>query len=96
MERDDLVEATQFDWAAPSLPKPKKDGTYPLVVDYRGQNKKIEKTCWPLQQINEDIDSREGNMYFSIIDLISEYFQMALEEESQNLTSFIEPVGLYK
>ena len=96
LERDDLVEPTHSDWAAPSLLVPKKDGTYRLVVDYRGLNKQIEKTCWPLPRINEVIDSLEGNMYFSNIDLLLGYFQMALEEESQNVTAFITPLGLYK
>ena len=35
-------------------------------------------------------------MYFSNLDLLSGYFQMALEEKSQNLTAFITPLGLYK
>ena len=35
-------------------------------------------------------------MYFSNIDLLSGYIQMALEEESQNVTAFITPLGLYK
>ena len=59
LERDDLVEPTHSDWAAPSLLVTKKDGTYRLVVDYRGLNKQIEKTCWPLPRINEVIDSLE-------------------------------------
>ena len=42
------------------------------------------------------IDSLAGNMYFMKIDLLSGYFQMAIEEESQNLTAFIKPLGLYK
>ena len=96
LERDDLVEPTHSDWAAPSLLVPKKDGTYRLGVDYRGLNKQIEKTCWPLPRINELIDSMEGNMYFSNIGLLSGYFQMALEEESQNVTAFITSLGLYK
>ena len=95
-ERDDLVEPTRSEWAAPSLLVPKKDGSYRLVVNYRGLNKQIEKTCWPLPRINEVIDSMERNMYFSNIDLLSGYFQMALEEESQNVTTFITPLGLYK
>ena len=95
LERDDLVEPTHSDWAAPSLLVPKKDGTYRLVVDYRGLNKEIKKTCWLLPRINENIDSLEGNMYFSNINLLSGYFQMAHEEESQNVTAFITPLGLY-
>ena len=55
--RDDLVEPTHSYWAAPSLFVPKNDGTNHLVVDYRGLNKQIEKTCWPLSRINEVIDS---------------------------------------
>ena len=96
LERDDLVEPTYSDWAAPSLLVPKKDGTYRLVKDYRGLNKQIEKTCWLSSRIIEVFDSLEGNMYFSNIDLLSGYFQMALEEDSQIVTAFITPLGLYK
>ena len=96
LERDDLVEPKHSDWAAPSLLVPKKDGTYRLVVDYLGLNKQIEKTCWPLPRITEVIDSLEGNMYFSNIDRLWGYFQMALDEESQNVTAFVTPLGLYK
>ena len=96
LERDDLVEPKHSDWAAPPLLVPKKDGTHRLVVDYRGLNKQIVKTCWPLPRIDEGIDSLEGNMYFSNIDLLSGYFQMALEEKSQNVTAFITPLGLYR
>ena len=74
----------------------KKDGSYRLVVDYRSLNKQIEKTSWPLPRINDVIDSLDGNCYFSNIDLTSGYFQMALDEESQNVTAFVTPMGLYK
>ena len=60
----DLIAPTQSDWAAPSILVPKKDGSFRLVVDYRGLNKQIEKTCWPLPRISDVIDSLEGNMFF--------------------------------
>ena len=62
LEREDLVEPTHSDWAAPSLLEPKKGGSFRLVVDYRGLNKQIEKICWPLPRVNEVIDSLEVNM----------------------------------
>ena len=74
----------------------KKDENYRLVVDYRGLNKQIEKTSWPLPRINDVIDSLDGNCYFSNIDLTSGYFQMAFDEKSQNVTVFVTPMGLYK
>ena len=96
LEEANLVEPTHSYWAAPSIVVEKKDGTFRLVVDYRALNKQIEKTSTPLPRINDVIDSLDGNIYFSNIDLTSGYFQMALEEESQNLTAFITPTGLYK
>ena len=81
----DLITPIESDRAAPSILFPENDGTYRLVVDYRGLNKQIEKTCWPLPRINDVIDSFEGNMFFSSIDLTSGCFQMALKENSQNL-----------
>ena len=96
LEDAKLIEPTHSYWAAPSILVKKKDGSYRLVVDYRGLNKKIEKTSWPLPRINDVIDSLDGNCYFSIFDLTSGYFQMALDEESQNVTTFVTPMGLYK
>ena len=80
LDRDNLVETTRYDWAAPSLLIP-KDGIYRLVVDYRVLKKQIEKTRWPFPRINEVIDSLEANMVFSNKDLLSRYFPIALDEE---------------
>ena len=96
LEDAKLIDPTHSYWAAPSILVKKKDGSYRLVVDYRGLNKQIEKTSWPLPRINDVIDSLDGNCYISNIDLTSEYFQMALHEESQNVTVFVTPMGLYE
>ena len=72
LEYAKLIEPTHLYWAAPPLLVKKKDGSYRLVVDYRGLNKQTEKTSWPLPRINDVImnkshyDSLDGNCYFPI------------------------------
>ena len=99
LEDAKLFEPTHSYWAAPSILVKKKDGSYRLVVDYRGLNKQIEKTSCQEQMLprtNAVIDSLDGNCYFSNIDLTSGYIQMALDDEAQNVTAFVTPMGLYK
>ena len=91
-----LFEPTHSYWAAPSIFSKKKDGSCRLVVDYRGLNKQIEKSSWPLPKINDVIDSLDGNCYSSKIDLSSGYFQMELDEESQIVTALVTLMGLFK
>ena len=57
LEDEKLIKPTHSYWAAPSILVKKKDGSYRLVVDYRGLNKQIEKTSWPLPRKNDVIDS---------------------------------------
>ena len=96
LEDAKITVQTHSYWTVPSILLKKKDGSYRLVVDYRGLNKQIEKTSWPLPRINDVIESRDGNFYFSIIDLTSGYFQMGLDEEPQKVTVFLTPMVLYK
>ena len=56
----------------------------------------MEKTSWLLPRIKDVIDSIDGNCYFSNIDLTSGYFQMARDEDSQNVTAFVTQMGFYK
>ena len=61
LEDAKLIEPTHSYWAAPSILVKKKHCSYRLVLDYRGLNK---QTSWPLQRINDAIDSLDGNCYF--------------------------------
>ena len=71
-KRDEVVEPTNSEWAAPSFIVP-KIATYRLVVDYRVLNIQLEKRCWPLWGNNEVFDSQEENMYFSNRDLLDSF-----------------------
>ena len=90
MKRDNQVELTFSDWAASSLLVTKR---WNLSLGCRPRGPKRTNR----ENMLEVFDSLQENMYLSTIDFfVGRYFQKALEEESQNLKTFVIPLGLYK
>jgi hypothetical protein len=50
----------------------------------------------PIPRIQETLDSRGGNSWFSVLDQGKAYHQGFMSEECQALTAFITPWGLYE
>ena len=74
----------------------KKDGTTRFCVDNRKLNTITHKDAYPLPRIDETLDTLEGAKWFSKLDLTSGYWQVELSEESQDLTAFCMPNGLFE
>ena len=74
----------------------KKDKSLRLCVDYRALNQKTAPDRHPIPRIQEALDSLGGNSWFSILDQGKAYHQGYMSKESQPLTAFITPWGLYE
>ena len=74
----------------------KKDGGLRLCVDYRNLNKKTVPDRHPIPRIQETLDNLGGNQWFSVLDQGKAYHQGFLHKQSQPLTAFITPWGLYE
>ena len=74
----------------------KKDGGMRLCVDYRSLIKKTVPDRHPIPRIQETLDNLGGNQWFSVLDQGKAYHQGFVDRESQPMTAFITPWGLYE
>uniref|UniRef100_A0A5S6Q6P2 RNA-directed DNA polymerase n=1 Tax=Trichuris muris TaxID=70415 RepID=A0A5S6Q6P2_TRIMR len=95
MERRNLIEKSVSPWASRVVPVRKRDGTLRLCVDYRALNAVTKKDAYPLPRIDEALDAMQGSVWFSTLDLMSGFWQVELEDGSQEKTAFTTHEGLY-
>ena len=83
-------------YSSPALFPPKNSGKLRLVIDYQQLNKQTVRSCWPLPSVEEIFDTLEGGCFFSTIEMSWGFYQLPLEESSQDLTAFSTPFGSFK
>jgi len=98
---DGIIEPSKSPWSSPLLVVPKKadkNGVrkWRVVIDYRMLNKCIKDDKFPLPNISEILDSLSGAMYFSHLDLSQGYYQIELDKNCREFTSFITSTGQYQ
>ena len=94
--KDDLVEESSNEWASPCILIPKPDGSVRAVVDFRQANDQFVVDAFPLPVVEELISTIGKVKYLTKFDLSRGFYQIQLGEESEPLTGFCTPFGLYK
>ena len=92
----ELITPCHSPYSAPAMLVPKKNGKLRLVIDYRQLNRQTIKSSWPIPSIEEIFDTLEGSAYFTSIDMSAGFYQVPLEEKSQDYTAFSTPFGSFK
>lgn len=90
------IVKSKSSYAAPVVCVRKKDGTLRLCIDYRLLNQKTVPDRHPLPRIQDLTDTLGGYSWFSILDQGKAYHQGFVAKDSQHLTAFITPWGLYE
>ena len=90
-----FIRGSTSSYSSPVVCVRKKDQSLCLCVDYCELNRKSQVDRHPIQRIQETLNNLGGNSWFSVLDQGKAYHQGFLKAESQPLTAFIMPWGLY-
>ncbi|UYV67231.1 K02A2.6-like, partial [Cordylochernes scorpioides] len=96
MLTEGIIRPSSSPWSFPVILVKKRDGKYRFCVDYRKLNNVTVKDVYPIPRIDEVMDTLQGSIYFSAIDLRSGYWQVEVEERDKEKTAFTTAHGLYE
>ncbi len=91
-----IIKESSSEWCSPIVPVRKKDGTVRLCVDFRELNKVTPLRRYYLPSLTEILDRVGNARALSKLDLVSGFHQISMDEGSEDLTSFICPMGKFK
>ena len=91
-----IIEPSDSAWASPLVPVRRKDGKLRLCIDYRAVNALTRRDSFPLPNINDAISQFRDCMYFSSLDLLSGYHQIAMDGDSKEITAFSNGEDLFQ
>ena len=92
-----VIEPADGPWASPIVLVTKKDGTTRFCVDFRRLNDVTKKDAYPLPRIEDNLDTLQGAVYYSTLDLISGFWQVEVAPEHRDKTAFsVGGGGLYR
>ena len=91
-----IIEPSQSAWSSPLVPVRKKNGSLRLCIDYRLVNSCTRKDSYPLPHIGDAVSKFKDMKYFSSLDLLSGYHQVAMEESSKEVTAFSNGEDVYQ
>lgn len=91
-----IIERSGYsDWASPLLLVKKNDGTYRVVADFRYLNSQSQPLNYPLNNIDDLLDTLSKAYWMSCYDLRSGFFQASLSSESKPLTNVVCKLGSF-
>ena len=85
---NELITPCHRPYSAPAMLVPEKN--------YRQLNKQTIKSTWPIPSIEEIFDTLEGSAYFTSIGMSAGFYQVPMEEYSQDYTAFSTPFRSFK
>ena len=90
------IERSDSPWASPVVLVTKKDGSTRFCVDYRWLNAMTIKDAYPLPRIDDSLRLLGNQQWFSMMDLASGYWQVAMSPDAKRKAAFVTNEGLFQ
>ncbi|KAK7925636.1 hypothetical protein WMY93_007946 [Mugilogobius chulae] len=91
-----ILKESRSPYASPIVVVRKKNGSIRICIDYRTLNSRTIPDQYTIPRIDDALDCLTGSKWFSVLDLRSGYYQIAMSEEDKEKTAFICPLGFYQ
>uniref|UniRef100_A0A669FBS4 Gypsy retrotransposon integrase-like protein 1 n=1 Tax=Oreochromis niloticus TaxID=8128 RepID=A0A669FBS4_ORENI len=91
-----IIQPSASEWCNPVVLAPKKDSTIRFCIDFRYLNSISKFDSYPMPRIDDLIERLGKAKYLTTIDLSKGYWQVPLTKQSQELTAFRTPWGLFE
>lgn len=96
MEAKDIIETSTAAWLSPIVLVKKPDNSQRMCLDYRKVNTHLQIDIHPLPRLEELVESASGNKFYASLDMKDAYYQVELDENSRDVTTFSDGVSLYR
>ena len=83
-----VIQNSSSPWVSPVVLDEKRDGCYCFCVDYRHLNAVTKVDVFPLSRVDDTLDMLSQTQYFSMLDLAAGYWQVQMDNDSQEKTAF--------
>ena len=91
-----IIKESRSPYASPIVVARKKNGSVRMCIDYRTLNNRTVPDQYTTPRIDDVLDCITGCRWFSVLDLRSGYYQIAMTETDKEKTAFICPLGFYQ
>ena len=88
LELHDIIEKCKSPYSSPIVPVRKGDGTLRICIDYRKINSVTKQEHFPMPNLNDSIYAAHNIKFFTKLDLTKGYYQVPIDEDSRQYTSF--------
>ena len=94
MREQGVLEDSKSPFASPIVLVRKKNGEWRFCADYRQLNAITIKDAYPLPRIDDSLEALRANSYFTKLDLLSGFWQIAMARNDREKTAIATPCGL--